>query len=214
MQYLIDDANLQHIDDVIETGIRMVTANPTMYRKNNITLSDFITTCKQKKLSFLSGEICSDELEDMKLEAEQLINIYPEIVIKINFSKNGLKLCEYLHQMKVKTALTLVFQLPQVLAAMNAHADYIFFFIGRNDETGVDGMELLVEANRMTHNSNSYIVAASIKNLHHLQQLCKSEIPYAAIPYDLYMKSLYHPLTEVGISGFKEDFQQTKQSRI
>lgn len=202
MQYMIDDADFSHINDVLETGIDKITANPSMYRKCNITLHDFLQTYADKKLSFLSAEIYSDELEQMKAEAEEILSIYQDAVIKINFSKNGLKLCEYLHQRGIKTALTLVFQLPQVSAAINAHADYIFFFIGRNDETGSDGMQLLIEANKMTQGTASNIVAASIKNLHHLQQLCQSSVPYAAIPYHLYIQSLYHPLTEKGISDF------------
>lgn len=202
MQYMIDDANMEHIQEVIAYGIDKVTANPTMYVKNHTTLPQFIAQLKDKHLAFLSAEIFSDDLDQMKLEAEAILNQYAKSVIKINFSKNGLKLCKYLHQKGIKTAMTLVFDLPQVAAAIHAHADYIFFFIGRNDDFGNDGIQLLQDAVQLTKETASQIVAASMKNMYHLKQVCKSNVPYAAIPYTLYINSLHHPLTEAGIEQF------------
>lgn len=202
MQYMIDDANMEHIQEAIAYGIDKVTANPTMYEKNQITLFQFIAQLKDEHLAFLSAEIFSDDYIKMKSEAETILAQYKEAVIKINFSKNGLKLCKYLHQKGIKTALTLVFDLPQVAAAIHAHADYIFFFIGRNDEFGNDGIQLLQDAVQLTKETSSQIVAASMKNMYHLKQVCKSNVPYAAIPYTLYINSLHHPLTEAGKEQF------------
>lgn len=208
MKYLIDDANIQHIDEVLSMGIDGVTANPTMYKKNNISLLDFIRYYKDKEPSFLSAEVMEETFDDMKKEAEALLAISDRIIIKINFSKEGLKLCSYLHRKGVQTAMTLVFSLPQVAACINAGADYIFFFIGRNEEQGADGLSLLQSADMMCRASDTHLVAASIKHLYHLNALCEMGVEYAAMPYDLYMKSLQHPLTDSGYKQFKADWQK------
>lgn len=208
MKYIIDDANLNHIKDVLALGIDGVTANPAMYYKNNIQLIDFIKQCKDFNLSFLSGEVINDGFEEMKEEAQQLLEVTPDIVIKINFSKEGLRLCHDLHKRGVKTAITLIFNLSQVAAAIQANADYIFFFIGRNDEIGVDGLTLIRQASQMCKNTSTKIVAASIKNAHHLNELFKMDIDYAAIPYSLYISSLDHPLSISGKASFQSDWNK------
>lgn len=211
MNYIIDHANINEINEVLSMGIDKVTANPTMYKNNNTTLQDFIDYYKNKELSFLSAEVMGSTFEEMKQEVEIILAYYPDAIIKINFSKEGLKLCNYLHKKNIKTAMTLVFSLEQVLAAINAHTDYIFCFVGRNDENGSDGLQFLNDAHHATNNTNTKIVAASIKNLFQLQELSRIGIPYAAIPYALYMKSLEHPLTNSGAQTFIEDWKTQTQ---
>lgn len=206
MKYLIDDANIEHIQETLSMGIYGVTANPTMYTKNKISLTTFLQTFQTCDQTFLSGEVMQDNYEDMLLEAEGILNISKNIVIKINFSKAGLQLCKELHLRGVKTAMTLVFSLPQCAASINAGADYIFFFIGRNEDQGSDGLAILRDAITLTKETNSHMVAASIKHIYHLQELCKINVEYAALPYELYMKSLEHPLTTSGYAQFKQDW--------
>lgn len=207
MKYLIDDANHQHIEESLSMGIYGVTANPSMYKNNQTTLLDFINYYKSYHLPFLSAEVMKEDFEDLKKETKKILEITKDVVIKINFSKEGLKLCDYLHKKGVRTAMTLVFTLAQVNAAINAGADYIFFFIGRNDEYGNDGLDLIYKASLLCKSTQTKVVAASIKHLQHLQALCEMNIDYAAIPYNLYMKSLEHPLTTQGYLGFKKDWQ-------
>lgn len=207
MKYLIDDANHQHIEETLSMGIYGITANPSMYKNNQTTLPEFINHYKKQNLPFLSAEVMSETLEDLIKETEKILEITNDVVIKINFSKEGLQLCDYLHKKGVRTAMTLVFTLTQVNAAINAGADYIFFFIGRNDEFGNDGIDLIYKASLLCKTTQTKIVAASIKHLQHLHALCEMDIDFAAIPYNLYMKSLEHPLTTQGYLGFKKDWQ-------
>lgn len=153
-----------------------------------------------------------ETVEEMLAEAEELQYINPDIIIKINFSEAGLQLCAKLAEQGVKTALTLVFTVPQAMAAIQTGTDYLFPFIGRNDEYGNDGLQFVKDLQKIV-NEKGYatkIVAASIKNIHQLEKIATARIDYAAIPFELYQKSLRHPLTESGAEKFKEDWRKMK----
>lgn len=209
MKYIIDTANKEQINTVLSMGIDGITANPSMYKKEKEDFYTFLKDYTNKNLEFLSGEVMMDTVEDMLNEVARIQEINKDIVIKVNFSKVGLQLCSLLSKQGVKTAMTLVFTIPQAVAALQANVDYIFAFIGRNDEYGNDGLAFITSLQTIIKEKgySTKIVAASIKNQHQLEEIAKSGIDYAAIPYDLYMKSLYHPLSESGADKFKEDWQ-------
>lgn len=148
-------------------------------------------------------------LEEMREEAQKIHAIHPDIVMKLNFSENALILCRELHEQGIRTAVTLIFTVAQANAAMNAGADYLFPFVGRTDEYGLDGMEMVTSVQKMADLKKEQfsVVAASIKNLHQLEELAKAGVDYAAIPYELYKKSLHHPLTDQGAAGFAADWE-------
>lgn len=206
MKYIIDDANIKHIEEVMAMGIKGITANPSMYVKNDIHMHAFLKHFKNVTVDFISAEAMGETIEDMLEEVKQIHTIIPNAVIKVNFSPVGLKLCNVLHNQGIKTAMTLVFTLGQVAAAIQANVDYIFFFIGRNEEHGFDGLSLIETANEMCKQTNTHIVAASIKHMYHLQQLCEMNIAYAAIPYQLYKSSLLHQGTDTGRTAFEKDW--------
>ena len=209
MKYLIDSANRIEIDEVIEMGIDGVTANPSMYKKNNEDFYSFIKYYSEKKLTFLSAEVMEDSLEGMLKEVDQILDINKDIVIKINFSKNGLRLAKILHERGIKTAMTLIFTVNQAIAALQCECDYLFPFVGRNDNIGVDGLDFIdsLQAIVDAKGYKTKIVAASIKNLFQLSQIAKMGIDYAAVPYNLYIESLEHPLTKSGYEGFAKDWE-------
>lgn len=214
MQYFIDSANKKEIEEVLLYGIKGITANTTMYRNNHIGVRVFVQEWSKKEPAFLSGEVIGT-YEEMIEQAENLLAIYPKTVIKINFSKDGLRLASYLHEKGVRTAMTLLFTVTQAVAAIQAGCDYLFFFIGRNEEQGWDGMEAIISLQEMIR-ANSYttkVVAASIKNLFQLEQLARHHVAYAAIPYALYMRSLQHPLTESGAKTFIKDYQENEMNQ-
>ena len=210
MKYLIDSANRTEIDECIDLGIKGVTANPTMYKNNNENFYDFIQHYSDKNLDFVSAEVMSETVEEMLQEAEQILAINKDIVIKINFSKNGLKLAKILHERGIKTAMTLIFTVSQAVAALQCECDYLFAFIGRNDNIGTDGLAFIQSLQKIV-DLKSYktkIVAASIKNLFQLSEVAKMGIDYAAVPYNLYISSLDHSLTKSGYEGFLKDWNQ------
>lgn len=209
MQYIIDSANREQINEVLALGIEGVTANTTMYKKYDENLHSFLSYYAKKNLTFLSGEILANSVDEMLKQADAILSISKEIVIKIDFNEAGLEVCKILSSRGVKTAMTLLFTLPQAMAAIQAGANYLFAFIGRNEEHGNDGLAFIKDLQNIV-NTKGYlakVVAASIKNAYHAQEICKANIDYAAIPYDLYKKGLYHPLSESGHVTFLKDYQ-------
>lgn len=213
MKYFIDSADRCQIDHCLSLGIQGVTANPTMYKNCQENFYEFLTYYSQKNCEFLSAEVMGDTVEEMLEEAKKIHEIDPKIVIKINFSQAGLQACHQLSQENITCAMTLVFTIPQAIAAMQAGAAYIFAFIGRNDEYGSDGLQFICDLQDIVEHKqySTKIVAASIKNLHQLDVIACAGIDYAAIPYALYLKSLQHPLTESGAQTFKEDWKHVQK---
>lgn len=207
MLYLIDTASIKETDEALSLGVHGVTSNTSMYLKENIGLKDFIKNYTKKEIPFISAEVIGT-YEEMLKQALELHQTYPEIVIKINFSHDGLKLVRQLREKKIKTAMTLIFTMAQAVAAINAGTDYIFFFIGRNEEIGSDAITTLKNIQTMIEKKNYSVktVAASIKNLYQLEKLASIHVDYAAIPYNLFIKSIQHSLTESGAKKFEEDY--------
>lgn len=214
MKYIVDTANRTHIEEVLSMGIDGVTANPSMYMKNNENFYSFLQYYSDKNLGFLSGEVMGDTLEEMLEEVEKIQNISKDIVIKINFSPLGLKLCSILSKRNIKTAMTLLFTVSQAMAAIQAGADYLFPFVGRNEENGTDGLEFVCALQDIVTQKeyDTKVVAASVKNLYQLEFLAKNGVDYAAVTYELYMKSLNHVLTTNGEKQFKEDWAKLTQT--
>lgn len=209
MRYIIDSANDQQIQEALAMGACGVTANPTMYLKNQQNFYSFLEKYASMGISFLSGEVMGNTLEEMREEAQKIHAIHPDIVMKLNFSENALILCRELHEQGIRTAVTLIFTVAQANAAINAGADYLFPFVGRTDEYGLDGIEMVTSVQKMADLKKEHfsVVAASIKNLHQLEELAKAGVDYAAIPYELYKKSLHHPLTNQGAANFAADWE-------
>ncbi len=210
MKYIIDSASLEEIQEALELGAYGVTANPSMYLKNRQEFLPFLRTCSTMNLSFLSGEVMGDTLEEMEEEAQRIHNINPDIIIKLNFSGNALKMCRRLRKRGIRTALTLIFTVAQAAAAISAGADYLFPFIGRSDEYGQDGLKLVQDIQTMIdrHGYPVFVVAASVKNIHQLEAAAAAGVPYAAIPCALYLKALEHPLTRQGTQDFERDWKE------
>lgn len=213
MLYIIDSANDEEIQNALELGACGITANPTMYLKNKQNFYSFLSKYSQFELPFLSGEVMGETIEEMLLEVNKIIAIDPNIIIKLNFSSNALRLCNILKKRGIRTAITLIFTINQAVAAINAGANYLFPFIGRSDEYGLDGMKLVTTIQQIIIKNNYpvSVVAASIKNVHQLEILAESSVDYAAIPYNLYIKSLDHPLTQSNQKAFYDDWKQVNK---
>lgn len=213
MLYIIDSANDKEIREALALGACGITANPAMYLKNKQNFYSFLNEYSKLELAFLSGEVIGETLDEMLKEVEKIIRINPDIVIKLNFSKTTLKLCNILKKRGIRTAVTLIFTINQAVAAINAGANFLFPFIGRSDEYGLDGMKLVISIQQIIIKSNYpvSVVAASIKNIHQLEVLAESGVDYAAIPYSLYEKSLEHPLTQKNNEAFTSDWNNVKK---
>lgn len=210
MKYFIDSGDMAQIEEAVALGACGITANPSMYVKSGQAFYPFLKTCSGFGLPFLSGEVMGSGTEEMLKEADGILGINPDIVIKINFSKEGLKFCRLLKQKNIKCALTLIFTLAQAMAAINAGADFIFPFVGRSDEYGGNGLALAASIQELIA-AKGYpvkVVAASIKNLRQLEDLAACNVDCAALSYALLEASLVHPMTETGSQAFMEDWNK------
>ncbi len=209
MRYLIDSAAPDEIERALAWGACGITANPSMYRKQRGKLETFLQEQAKRKEHFLSGEVLAETAQEMVEQAERIRAIDPKIVIKINFSQQGLEACKILRQRGFVCAVTLIFTVAQAVAAMNAGASYVFPFVGRTDQySGGDGLQMVRDVTEIAHRREVAVVAASIKSLYQLEMLAKMGVDYAAIPFALYQQSLYHPLTEQGAADFLKDWAE------
>ena len=140
MKFLIDTANKNHIEHALSLGIVGITSNPSMYAKEKTGILDFIKYANSLNAEILTCEVMGDSVEEMYQQALKIRQVNEDIIIKINFSENGLELAKKLKLDGFKTAMTLIFNVNQATLAINSGADYLFFFIGRNDENGYDGL--------------------------------------------------------------------------
>lgn len=210
MRFLIDSANMNHINDALKMGAAGVTANPSMYVKENVDFYAFIQDIRKSTDGIVTAEVMEGSMEKMLEDAEKIIEISKDIIIKVNFSKRGLEFIKELNKRGIKTAMTLIFSVSQAMLAVEAGADYIFFFIGRNENTGVDGLEVLncICSIVKEKGYQTKVVAASIKNPYHVEESAKCGADYAAIPYDMLNKVCYNSLTEEGASDFTRDWEK------
>ncbi|MCC0673729.1 aldolase [Clostridioides sp. ES-S-0145-01] len=212
MKYLIDSANLNEIQKCLGYGFKGITANPSMYLKENVNFYEFLEACTNLNPGILTAEVIGNNLYELLESCDKISNINKDTIIKINFSEAGLELINTLNSKGVKTACTLIFNVNQASLAINAGADYIFPFIGRNDENGYDGIKNLTEICKLI-SINEYktkVVAASIKNVFHLTQASLCGCDYAAVTYDLFKKASFSQLTIDGSNTFEKDWFQVK----
>lgn len=206
----IDSANIDHIKEVHTLGfIDGVTTNPSLVAKEkNISFHDRLVEICELVDRPVSGEVISLEAEGMIEEGRKLNELHDQIVVKIPMTKAGLQAVSVLNREGIKTNVTLVFSATQALLAARAGATYVSPFIGRLDDIGVTGIDLIKEISVMfnEHEIATEIIAASIRHVEHVKLAALSGANIATIPYDIIMKSMNHPLTDRGIEKFLADW--------
>jgi len=211
MKIFIDTANLEQIKEVDSWGILDgVTTNPTLVAKES---GDFKTNIR-KICEVVGGpvsvEAMSTKAEDIHKEAKELAKIHTNVVVKIPMTEEGLKATSMLSKEGVKVNMTLIFSANQALLAAKAGAAYVSPFVGRLDDVGQDGMELVSEILDILDNYSypTEVIVASIRHPIHVTQAAKMGAHVATIPYDVLKKMFRHPLTDMGIERFQKDWEK------
>lgn len=213
MKLFIDTANVTHIREANEWGVICgVTTNPSLIAKEG---RDFIEVVKEITSIVdgpISAEVISEDAAGMVEEAKPLAAIHKNIVIKIPMTLEGLKATKALTALGIKTNVTLIFSATQALLAARAGATYVSPFIGRMDDMGSDGMNLILEIVDIfrRHNITSEIIAASIRHPIHVIQAARLGSDIATLPYDTFVQMSKHPLTDSGIEKFLKDWEGVK----
>ncbi len=214
MKLFIDTANIEEIRAANDLGVICgVTTNPSLIAKEGRDFRQVVTEITQIVDGPVSAEVISLECAGMVSEALELTKIHRNIVIKIPMTLEGLKATKILHAKGVKTNLTLIFSAAQALLAARAGATYVSPFLGRLDDVGMNGMNLIEEIVDIfeTHKIETEIIAASIRNPIHVIDAARLGANIATVPYNVIVQMSRHPLTDAGIERFLKDWEGLNQ---
>ena len=219
MKFFIDTANLAQIKEAQDLGVLDgVTTNPSLMAKEGIIGQTAIYEHYRKICEITTGdvsaEVISTDYDGMLKEAAALVKIHPRIVVKIPMIKDGVKAIKYLHGIGVKVNCTLIFSAGQALLAAKAGAAYVSPFIGRLDDISFDGMEL-IEQIRLIFDNYDYdceILAASIRHPVHIVKCAEYGADVATCPLSSILALLKHPLTDIGLEKFLEDYNASQKT--
>lgn len=209
MKFFLDTANVDQIKRINDLGIcDGVTTNPSIIKKEGRDFKKVVTEIASIVDGPISAEVTSYDYESMVEEALDISKWADNIVVKIPMTEDGLKAINTLSKKGIKTNCTLIFSVSQGLMAAKAGATYISPFVGRIDDMGEDGGELIYNLKTVLDNYGleSEIIAASIRTNKHLEEAALAGSHIATIPGNLFEKMWTHPLTTQGIENFKKDW--------
>lgn len=210
MKFFIDTANLDEIKEANDMGVLDgVTTNPSLMAKVGVTDVDahYLKICEMVD-GDVSAEVISTDYEGMVREGRHLVKIHPNITVKIPMIQEGVKAMKTLAAEGTKINCTLIFNPIQALVAAKAGAKYVSPFIGRLDDIGHDGMELIEDIRTVFDNYDivdTEILAASIRHNQHLLSCALVGADVATIPFKVISKMISHPLTDKGLAKFLAD---------
>lgn len=212
MRIFLDTANIEEIRQAAKLGvISGVTTNPSLVAKENSTdLKSVIQEIVSIVDGPISAEVLSPDAKGMIDEAQDISTWSPNVVVKVPISPAGLEATSTLAPMGIKTNLTLCFSFNQALLAARAGATYVSPFVGRLDDIGHDGIQLIadiVEAFEY-YELSTQVISASIRHPLHCVASAKAGAHIATVPYKVLMKMIEHPLTDKGMSLFAADWEK------
>ncbi|HBW38236.1 fructose-6-phosphate aldolase [Desulfosporosinus sp. BICA1-9] len=211
MQFFLDSANIGEIKQAWDMGvIAGLTTNPSLVAKEGQDFHELLNTIIGIVDGPISAEVIALDHEGMLQEAHVLAGIHPNIVIKVPMTEDGLKTVKVLSSEQIKTNVTLVFTANQALLAARAGATYVSPFLGRLDDIGENGLNLLADICDIyqVHGIETKTIAASIRNPVHVTESAKIGADFATIPFGVLRQLFRHPLTEAGIEKFLADWNK------
>lgn len=212
MRFFLDTANIEEIKDIYSLGIISgVTTNPSLIAKEEGKLEDIINEISSIVDGPVNAEVVSNDYENMIVEAEKLARINNNVVVKIPMTREGLKAVKYLSKKGIKTNVTLIFSMTQALLAARAGATFVSPFIGRLDDIGFNGIDLIKEICEVfnIHDIDTKVIAASIRNPIHIKEAAKAGAHIATVPAKVIDQLIKHPLTDQGIEKFMNDWKKS-----
>ncbi|MEO0281921.1 MAG: fructose-6-phosphate aldolase [candidate division WOR-3 bacterium] len=217
MKFFIDSANIDEIKDLVKKGIvDGVTTNPTLILKEKErtgkNFEDIIKEIASVVSGPISAEVNSLEYEGMVKEAKKLSSISKNIVVKIPMTENGLKAVKTLKELGIETNVTLVFTPVQAVFAAKSGATYVSPFIGRIDDISDEGIKIIESIMKIFRNYNfqTKVIVASVRSPVHILKSLEIGADIATIPYNVFTQLVKHPLTDLGVKRFLEDYEKSK----
>ena len=212
MKFFIDTANLDQIKEANDLGILDgVTTNPSLMAKEGIkgidaVMQHYKTICELVD-GDISAEVVSTDFDTMIAEGKKFAAIHKNIVVKVPMIKDGIKALKWFTDNGIRTNCTLVFSAGQAILAAKAGATYVSPFIGRIDDSGWDGIELIHQIRQIysVQGFNTEILAASIRYPNHIIKCAEAGADVCTCPLSSILGLLKHPLTDIGLAQFLED---------
>jgi len=212
MKFFIDTANLAQIKEANELGILDgVTTNPSLMAKEGISgeaaiQQHYKTICEMVD-GDISAEVLGTTFDEIVAEGKVLAALHPNIVVKVPMIKDGIKAIKWFTDNGIRTNCTLIFSAGQAILAAKAGATYVSPFIGRIDDSGWDGMELIQQLSNIfaVQGYKTEILAASIRYPNHIIKCAEAGADVCTCPLDSILGLLKHPLTDIGLAKFLED---------
>ncbi|ABS40977.1 fructose-6-phosphate aldolase [Clostridium botulinum] len=211
MKIFIDTANVEEIRKASELGVLSgVTTNPSLIAKEGRDLKEVVEEICSIVDGPISAEVISLEYEKMIEEGRELSKLHKNIVIKIPMCEEGLKAVSVLSKEGIKTNVTLIFSSMQALLAARAGATYVSPFLGRLDDIGNRGIEVVEQIADMfkIHEIKTEIIAASVRTPMHVLEAAMAGSHIATIPYKVIIQMSKHALTDIGIEKFMKDYEK------
>lgn len=215
MQLFLDTAEIALLSELAETGlVDGVTTNPSLIAKSGRQFLPTIAEICELIPGPVSAEVAATDAETMMREGEKLAGIASNVVIKLPLTWEGLKATTHFAGQGVMTNVTLCFSATQALLAAKAGATYVSPFVGRLDDYGAEGMDLISEIRAIydTYGFDTEILAASIRNPGHVKAAALAGADCATIPPPVFRELVRHPLTDKGLEQFIADWKSTGQS--
>lgn len=216
MKFFVDTAEVSEIRSLAETGlVDGVTTNPSLIAKSGRKMAEVIAEICEITPGPVSAEVTATDVEGMLAEGRYLRDIAPNVAVKVPLTEAGLRTCRSLSAEGTQVNVTLCFSANQALLAAKAGATYISPFVGRLDDIGQDGMQLIADIVQIYRNYahlKTEVLVASIRHPIHLLQSAKLGADVATLPPAVIRQLIKHPLTDRGLEAFLADWKKTGQS--
>lgn len=213
MKFFIDTANVEEIKKANDMGVICgVTTNPSLIAKEGRDFGEVIREITSIVDGPISGEVkaTTEKAEDMIKEGREIAAIHPNMVVKIPMTVEGLKATKVLAEEGIKVNVTLIFSANQALLAARAGAAYVSPFLGRLDDISQTGVSLIEDIVMIFENYDldTEIICASVRNPIHVTDCALAGADIATVPYKVIEQMVHHPLTDIGIEKFKDDYRK------
>ena len=213
MKLFLDTANVAHVAEIASWGVLDgVTTNPSLVAKEG---KEFKPTILEmcKHVACVSAQVTATDFEGMKKQGEEYASWHKHVVVKVPMTTEGLKALSYFNKKGIKTNTTLIFSVPQAILAAKAGASIISPFIGRLDDAGEDGMQLIAEIMEVwnQYDFETEVLVASTRHPRHIVDAGRLGAHICTIPYEVFTKLPKHPLTDSGIEKFLSDWKKVSK---